>query len=264
MNLNRPESTEPGKVTKWRAGPRNTLGGFFVLGLLCGALPGWSAEIAGITEPYRDVTLSASVAGAISEHHFQEGETVLAGQPVVELDHRLEELEVARRQALLDHTTAVLERTEELAAKTRSVSREELDKNRAEQRVAQAELDFAREQLRRRQITAPFDGVIADLFGLEAGESCQPQMPLVRIVDTRKCWLVVHVEVGLVPRLHLGQKLRVGGGKETGSRPIPAEVKFIAPVADPASGLVKVKVLFDNSESHLVAGDLATLILADD
>jgi len=223
-----------------------------------------SAEIAGITEPYLDATLSTPVAGTIGKHYFKEGDFVSKGQPIVDLDRRLEELEVARRQAILENATAILKRTEELASKTRSVTQEELDKHRAEQRVAQAELDFAREQLRRRQVSAPFNGVVVDLFGLDVGEGCQPQAPLVRLVDTRRCWFVVNLESRVVQRIHLGQRLALSVGAVTGRHNLEAVVQFISPVADPASGLVKVKALFENPEAKVVAGDTATLKLSDE
>ena len=92
-------------------------------------------EVSGITEAYLDATVSTPVSGVIGKHFCKEGDTVTEGQPIVDLDHHLEELEVARKQALLENATTVYERTKELAAKTRSVTQEELDKHRAEQEL---------------------------------------------------------------------------------------------------------------------------------
>jgi len=218
-------------------------------------------ETQGITEAFLDATLSSPVAGIIGKHFFKEGDTVEAGQVIVELDKNMEELEVARRQTVLDNSTEVLRRTEELAARTRSVAKEELDKHRAENRIAQAELDLAKEQLRRRQIIAPFQGVIADLFSLDSGEGCQPQTPIARLVDTRRCWLVVNLEAKRAQSLVVGQRLSLRLESEVGSRTVDAEVRFISPVADPASGLVKVKALFDNATARIPAGITASVRL---
>ncbi len=211
-------------------------------------------ETEGITAAYFDATLSSPVAGIIGKHFFKEGDAVEAGQVIVELDKRMEELELARREAILENAAEVLQRTEELVKRTRSVAREELDKHRAEHRIAQAERDLAQEQLRRRQITAPFSGVVADLFNLDPGEGCQAQSPIVRLVDTRRCWITVNLEAHVAQSLKTGQRATLRLETEVGIRSVDAEIRFVSPVADPASGLVRVKALFDNSEAHIPAG----------
>ena len=57
--------------------------------------------IEGITEPFLDVTLSASVAGIITAQKFREGDFVKEGDVILELDRKLEELETARRAGSL-------------------------------------------------------------------------------------------------------------------------------------------------------------------
>ncbi|MBL9128627.1 MAG: efflux RND transporter periplasmic adaptor subunit, partial [Verrucomicrobiales bacterium] len=180
------------------------------------ASPSAEIETQGLTEAFLDATLSAPVAGILGKHFFKEGDAVEAGQVIVELDKRMEELEVARRQTVLENSNEVLRRTEELATRTRSVAKEELDKTRAENRIAQAELDIAQEQLRRRQVVAPFPGVIADLFGLDPGEGCQPQTPIARLVDTRRCWLVLNLEARRAHSLQIGQRLHLRLESEIG------------------------------------------------
>lgn len=211
-------------------------------------------EAQGITGAFLDATLSVAVPGIIGKHHFKEGDSVDAGQVIVELDKRMEELEVARRQAVLDNAAEVLRRTEELVNRTRSVAREELDKHRAEQRIAQTELELAREQLRRRQIIAPFAGIVADLFNLDVGEGLQAQAPIVRLVDTRRCWITINLDAVVAQSLKLGQRASLRLETEIGTRNVEAEIRFISPVADPASGLVRVKALFDNTEAKIPAG----------
>src|SRR5438477_12787358 len=63
-----------------------------------GSALGGTIFVAGVTEPFKDVTVSASVPGTIAARHFPEGAFVKEGQIVIDLDHQLEELEVARRK----------------------------------------------------------------------------------------------------------------------------------------------------------------------
>src|SRR5437016_1402727 len=56
----------------------------------------------GITEPFLDSTLSTPVAGIVSLRRFKEGAVISQGDVLVELDKRLEELEVIRRKAVYE------------------------------------------------------------------------------------------------------------------------------------------------------------------
>src|SRR5437016_5863362 len=56
----------------------------------------------GVTEPILDVTLSAPVPGILTSRKFKEGEFIQEGQVLLELDKRLEELEVDRRKLVTD------------------------------------------------------------------------------------------------------------------------------------------------------------------
>jgi multidrug efflux pump subunit AcrA (membrane-fusion protein) len=122
------------------------------------------------------------------------------------------------------------------------------------------EYRIAQEELRRRIISAPFGGVIVKLF-LEVGESCNPQQPLVRIADTSRCRLVIHMEAsaarGLQPQMPV--QVRIDGARPNGV--LQATVEYVSPVVDPSSGLREVKVLFDNPGSLINPGMPGTLLL---
>src|SRR6476620_5261056 len=90
--------------------------------VLCFALraadsPG-SAWVNGITEAINDVTLSAPSAGIISKRPFKEGDSVKAGETIVELDKRLEELEVGRRKYVLDLKKTDMDTSKKIFEKT--------------------------------------------------------------------------------------------------------------------------------------------------
>ncbi len=222
-----------------------------------------AAEIAGatgITEPFHDVTISASVPGIITERKFKEGDAVKSGDVIIELDRKLEELETARRKLLMDQKKTDLDSTRILFGNTKSVSKEELEKKEAEYKVAAAEHDIAAEQLRRRMIATPIAGTVTDLF-LHAGEACQPYQPLVRVVDTQHCYFVSNLEAKLATRLSVGQTINLE--VETGGAPLRVEGKiiFVSPVVDPASGLVKVRATFDNLGGKVRPGLSGKLLL---
>ncbi len=205
----------------------------------------------GITEPFFDVTLSSSVQGTIHAEKFQEGEEVKKGDVILELDSTLEELEAERRKFVMVHAKADYEATKTLFEKTKSVSKDEMDKKETEFRVAAAEQKIADEQLSRRRIVAPFDGTIVEYF-LQPGASCEPYKPIVRMVDTKRCYFIGHIEGTAASDLKLGQsvKVEVEGAKNA----VNGKLVLIAPVVDSASGLARVKVLFDNADGNVLAG----------
>ncbi len=169
-------------------------------------------SISGVTEAIKDVTLSLSVAGTVSSIFVKEGSTVKRGQIILELDKRLEELEVARRKLIWESKTELvaaearvltmksrLESTRKLFEGTKSVSREELEEKELEHKLAVAEKDrleieeerqrieyeMARETLNKRRLASPISGIIIKLF-LDEGENSVPEQPAQALRRSKK------------------------------------------------------------------------------
>ncbi|TVR49004.1 MAG: efflux RND transporter periplasmic adaptor subunit [Puniceicoccaceae bacterium] len=253
---------------------------------ICGAASPAGA-IPGITEPYHDALLSAAASGRIAVIHHREGSTVEAGELLVVLDRRMEELEVERRRLILESTVerdlienqievlaSSLESTRRLFESTRSVSREQLDKIELEHRMALAEkariletkarekieYEMAVEQLSRRELRAPFAGIVTELF-LDLGEACEPRQPVMRLVDLSRAFLVANAPPAAVADLRAGAEVNLLLGEGDGAVEVPGRVDFVAPVVDPASGLRRIRVYFENHDGAVVPGSLGRLIL---
>jgi RND family efflux transporter MFP subunit len=241
----------------------------------------------GITEPYRDTTLSATVSERVSAIICEEGELVREGTVVLELEREEETLEVDRRRLIAESKAEVtaaeqrletlqldLKATRQLYESTQSVSREELLQKELECKLAEAELEglliaekreeieycIAQVQLEKRLIRAPFDGVIVKIHP-EVGENCTPQDPLIRIVDTAKCRLIVHLEASVSRQVKEQMDVRIRIDGLSNPSILPGTVVYISPVVDPSSGLREVKVLFDNDDGHVNPGMTGTLLL---
>ena len=224
---------------------------------LCGvARAADSLVIEGITEPFRDVTLTVAVPGIIRSEPFSEGALVKKGDVVLELDKKLEEFEAARRKAVMAQTKAEFESTRQLRETTKSVSNEEFGKKEADYNVAAAEYGAAAEELARREVVAPFDGTIAEI-SLRTGAACAPYQPIARLVDTSRFYFTGHLDGKSALRLSLEQpvSLEVGGV----AKPVTGKICFISPVVDPASGLATVKAIFENAEGAIRPGLAAKL-----
>jgi multidrug efflux system membrane fusion protein len=215
-----------------------------------------SLEVSGITEPFMDVTLGLSDAGIIYSQFFKEGDLVRKGDVILELDKNLETLEVTRRKAVMDQNKMVFDSTRELAETTKSVSKEDLTKAKAEYDVSVAEYEIAVQQLANRQLVAPFSGAIMEVL-LKPGAAVAPYQPLVRLVDTSRCYFVGHVDGVAAAGLRLDEpaKIEVDGGQT-----MVGKICFISPVVDAASGLARIKAIFDNSAGEIRPGLAARMI----
>ncbi|HXT13905.1 MAG TPA: efflux RND transporter periplasmic adaptor subunit [Candidatus Angelobacter sp.] len=233
---------------------------FLFVALLCGvAACARAAEpliIDGITEPFRDVTLTVSVPGIIRSEPIVEGASVKKGEVLVELDKKLEEFEAARRKAVMEQTKAEYDATRQLRETTKSVSNEQLEKAESDYNVAAAEYGAAAEELARRELVAPFDGTVAEI-ALRTGAACAPYEPIARLVDTSRFYFTGHLDGKSAVRLTLDEpvSLDVGGV----AKPVTGKICFISPVVDPASGLATVKAIFDNADGAIRPGLAAKL-----
>lgn len=244
-------------------------------------------EISGITKPVIEVTLSSDVAGKVAKIFFKEGNFVKQGETILELEKTMEELEVKRRllifESKVELNTAVeqektlksmLESTRSLFEKTKSVSKDELEKLELDYKLAvgkrmqfevaeereQIEYNIALENLRSRTLVAPVDCIITELF-LDVGETCEPRQSLVTIVDTSKCLFVADIEERLGRTLKKGMTvtLNIRTGNATVER--QGKIIYVSPVVDSASGLLKIKVEFDNSDRSLRPGVSGTMLM---
>ena len=234
----------------------------------------------GVTEPYLDVLLSATVAGTVEKVLVKEGDFVKEGQTLVEFKKHQEELEVARRKLIMDSKAELdaakakvdtlktdLDSTRKLFESTKSVSKDDLMKKELEYKQAISdvdrlktseereviEYDAAKQFLADRSIVSPLAGYIADLVR-DVGEDCKAQDPLIRIVDTRQFYFVSNVEAKAGYNLKVGQELRVDVEAGKATIQLKGKVSFVSPVVDPASGLLKIKILCLNSDNKVRPG----------
>ncbi len=241
--------------------------------------------ISGITEPISDVTLSLSVPGIVSTISVKEGDRLRKGQRILHLDKRTEELEVARRKLVWESKSEyegaqarartlkeIYDATLMLFKSTKSVSEEELKKQELELRLAVAERDrlaaaekrekieyeIAVETLEKRNLRSPIDGTVITLF-YDEGESFEEHQPLVRVVDTGRGRFVSNLEENIGRFLKVGQQVDLVIGTGGTSVRKKGTISFVSPLVDSASGLMEVKVEFENMDNAVRPGTAATM-----
>lgn len=238
----------------------------------------WSTPSRGslrsVLAPKYDIKLSFPAAGIVEKILLSEGSRLRAGQPIMILDSRQEEAEVAQATASLHGTQADLERagTEfariEALFKDRIASDKQFEESRsllkaAQARVEQAKavLTLAQVRLDNRTLRAPIDGIFLKTVK-SVGEAVERFETVARVVDASSLRFVVYGDYALLGRFLPGQKvsLQVQSSPEAENR-VDGIVLHIDPIVDSTSGTFRIIIEVKPSEKA-IAG-LSALLVAD-
>jgi RND family efflux transporter MFP subunit len=236
------------------------------------------AQIAAVTIPSADVTLSFVQPGRIAEIHFKEGQTVKAGDVLVQLDDDADQIRLAQLEAdsrNLTHIQAAeasLAQKKvdlaklEIAAEHNAATELEVEHAKLDVRIAELSLkvaqfdheqaqrkyDEAKTQIENMSLKSPIDGSI-EKIDAETGESVNALGIVVRVVRIDPLWIDVPVPVANTRNLKRGNTARVDF-VDPDKISVDGTIIFIGSVADAASGTLRVRVELPN-KSNRPAGE---------
>ncbi len=210
-----------------------------------------SVQAIGTLRAVRGVEVSASVSGLVEKIGFESGQLVKKGQSLVELDSDIERgnLVSAEADAELARLSARRQRT---LIKTSSVSLSALDKSEAELKVREAALVIIHAQIEKKNIIAPFDGVLG-VRRVNLGQYVQPGQMIVNLQDLSIMLADFTVSQRYLTLLKTGAKLRITSDSWPG-RIFDGSIQAVEPLIDSASGMVRVEGRFPNPEGQLRPG----------
>lgn len=235
----------------------------------------------GIVYPIDDVELSLPVDGVLMTLEIKEGDQVKKHQRLLLLDDRLQRLEAQRRKMIwqdasqtqtMEKNVALLQdlvkTKKDLYERTKTVSRSELQNaqmqlnqmmgelatlkaNKAREKI---EYDIAKETLSSYALTSPIDGRVVEIIPA-VGEWVQTGKPVIRVVNTAVCHLEIDVDLSTVRQLQAKpddiQLTIPAGDKDIVKK---GRIAFVSAIADTSSGLVRMKIYFDNQDGAVVPG----------
>ena len=214
-------------------------------------------ELKGLLIPMDQANLSSRSTGVIREMK-KEGDQVSKGEVVVSLEDDAEKLQVDTAQALLDKRRF----EEDSAAKLHSKGGGSEDEMRTAQtnlKTAEIQLKEAMVALDKKNVKAPFNGVVTRRIRAP-GEAVDQYFPLLTMVDLSKVYLETYLSANRLRDLSPGQSVEVRVPDLAG-RVFKGQVDFVAPVIDPASGEFRLKILLANDDRALRSGMTALGIL---
>ncbi len=121
-----------------------------------------------------------------------------------------------------------------------------------EMKSAQNELDAAKVERARRQIVAPFDGTVVQIF-VRLGEWVEPGQKALRIVDTRVLKAEGFLTAADAKAALLGAAVELTLAGEP-DQSFPGKISFVSPEVDPINGQVRVLAEIDNPSGALRPG----------
>ena len=214
-----------------------------------------SVDVSGTVVSLNDSRIASEIEGVLT-WLADVGADVDAGDVIARINPQLIRIEVARAEADVarlrsdfDYRDRQLARTEELATKN-SVSQTLLDEARAQREQAQhmlndanAALEFARANLQRTEIRAPFAGhVVARLASV--GEFVSVGEDVVRLVDTHEIEISLPASIALTRFIQPGAEVPVRSGTVERQH----TVRTVVPVGDAVSRMVEIRLSAGDSE----------------
>lgn len=207
-------------------------------------------EVVGQVQAENGTELRAEVTGRVVKLNFTDGKPVKAGDVLVVLDDSVQAAALAQAEANLSLAAANVGRYQRLLAED-AASKLQVDQAEADAKVARANVQAAKANLAKMRIAAPFDGV-AGIAQVNVGDYIQPGQLLVALTDNRVLKLTFDVPESQAAGLHTGVDVQVAAEGIEGA--VEGKVAALDGRVDPASRTLQGKVMIDNPDGVLMAG----------
>jgi len=244
----------------------------------------------GLIEPAQMLEIRSPVSGLISQVNATRGGLVKKGAVIVSLDASVERsaAELARYRAgvdgairsgesRLEHADRKLKRRTELADKHYGTAQEREDAE-AEQRIAQADVQLAKENRQvarleaehaqtlaaQKQLRSPIDGVVVEqgLYPGEMAEAGEGRKAILKIAQINPLRVSVLLPAALYPRIKAGMKAEVRPEKPMEGGRYTSTVAMVDRVIDAASGTFRVHLMLPNADAALPGGLRCKVVFA--
>lgn len=234
----------------------------------------------GAVTPLATVTVQSQISGQIMHIAFKEGQTVKAGDSLIQIDPRpyqvaLEQAQGAlvRDKALLDNAKVDLQRYQTLWSQD-SIAEQQLATQKAlvvqdegNVKTDQAQIDAQKLNLVYCHITSPISGRVG-LQQVNVGNYVTPAEPngLVVITQMKPITAVFTLPEDNIPQLleqvHAGKTLPVTAWDRNNTRQLSSgTLQSIDSQIDPTTGTIRLKALFANADETLFPQQFVNVVL---
>src|ERR1700758_2544655 len=204
--------------------------------------------IVGTMEAVHGVTVSADLAGTVAHITFDSGQSVHAGDVLVELDTRQERAQLAALEAQRDLAQVNFGRTQQLVNEG-VISRVEYDQATAQQKATEANVAEIRATIERKTIRAPFSGILG-IRKVNLGQYLSSGTAIVSLQALNPIYVNFGVPQETGSQVRVGRNLRISSDELAGQQ-FTGRVTAIDSIVDQATRNVQVQATLPNPEGKL-------------
>jgi len=208
----------------------------------------------GTLRAYQGVVVAPQVAGVVATIHFESGDDVAAGAPLVDLDTSVEQADLANGIAQLKNANVTLDRARTLIA-SGNTPQSTVDAAVAARDSAAAAVDRSRAVIAQKAITAPFAGRLG-LRTVDIGQYVAAGANLTTLQRLDPIYVDFSAPEGALATLAVGQETTISVDAQPG-RTFTGKVAAIDARVSADSRNVSVRAQFDNSDRKLLPGMFA-------
>ena len=221
----------------------------------------WQGEFqaVGTLRAVRGADIAPELSGVITAIHFQSGQAVAAGAPLVQLNA---ESDLARLQSLAaaaDLAQANYERDKK-QLEFQAVSQAVVETDAATLKSARAQVAEQQALLNKKLVRAPFEGRLG-IRAVDVGQYVNAGTKLVTLQALDPVYVDFYAPQKSLGKIALKQKIVLTTDAFQGQQ-FPGEVSSIDPKVDPATRNVQVRATVRNPKRTLLPGMFATVVLA--
>ncbi len=211
-------------------------------------------EAIGTLRAYQGIVVAPQVAGVVSAIHFESGDDIAAGAPLVDLDTSVEVADLANGLAQLKNANVTLDRARALIANG-NTPQSTVDAALAARDSAAASVEHTRAVIAQKAIKAPFAGRLG-LRNVDLGQYVAAGVGLTTLQQLDPIYVDFSAPEGALATLAVGQEATLSVDAQPG-RIFTGKVTAIDARVSSDSRNVTVRAEFANSDRKLLPGMFA-------
>ncbi|HEY3910253.1 MAG TPA: efflux RND transporter periplasmic adaptor subunit [Stellaceae bacterium] len=197
------------------------------------------------------VTVNPEVAGRVTKIFFQPGETVKAGDPLVQLNDAPDRGDLANYQAQARLAEITLARSKQLV-KRQYTPQETVDQNQSQLDQMNAMVQKTEAIIAEKLIRAPFSGQLG-VRQIDLGQYLSAGAPIVTLTDLSMLYVNFTLPSQQRSEIRVGQPVRVTSDAYPG-RTFMAKLTTIEPQLSPDTRTIEVQATMPNADDALLPG----------
>ena len=217
-----------------------------------------SLRALGTVHAREAVTITAKVSETVQQVHFESGDTVVRGAPLVTLSGQQQQAALSEAKAAANDATRLYRRQSDLAAQ-QLIARASLEAQGATRDAANARVAQIRAQLGDRIIRAPFAGVLG-IRKVSPGALVTPGTAIATLDDIARVYVDFPLPESDLALAATGQRV-TGTSASWAGRSFDGTVSAIDSRVDAASRALTVRADFPNPDQALRPGMLVEVNL---